>query len=255
MSGITVVTAFYEIPSKFTQLQYWSWITNFMINIPCNLVIFTSGNLVGKFQSLRCLYKDKTFIISKEFSELHHYQFKDSYDKYLLVDYQPKHSPELYIIWAEKVKFVTEAIKVNPFNSDIFIWCDIGIFRESQFFNRFRNFPQRENINLERMNFLLLEDFTDKDRTSDSSGIKGQNYFENAVRIGGGIQAGSIECWLKYSSKWDEMLQRYFKVNRFAGQDQCIIGSIYLEDPDMFHLIRALPYGGDIWFYLLYYWS
>jgi hypothetical protein len=82
------------------------------------------------------------------------------------------------------------------------------------------------------------------------------------VRIGGGIQGADKETWLKYEILWDGMLKKYFASSRFAGQDQCIIGSIYLDNPGLFHLIPAPgvsggpgKFPGDKWFYLLYYWK
>jgi hypothetical protein len=50
------------------------------------------------------------------------------------------------------------------------------------------------------------------------------------------------------------MLQRYFIAKRFAGQNQCIMGSIYLENPELFNLIRVdKDYHASKWEYLLYY--
>lgn len=39
------------------------------------------------------------------------------------------------------------------------------------------------------------------------------------------------------------------KNERFAGQNQCIL----LENHDLFHIVIPKNYGGDPWFYLLYY--
>lgn len=240
----TVVTAFYEIPSKFPKEKYWKWFDNFA-EIPCNLVIFTSPNLVSKFSELRKKYENKTVIIPLEYDKLYHYQFYNLYKKHYDMDYYKAHSPELYIIWAEKVKFVTQAIAWNPFSTDKFVWCDSGAFRNPGQ----GSFPNPDKIVSGKMNFLLLENFTDQDRKSI---IPGQTY--GTVRIGGGIQGGDKDTWLKYEKLWDEMLAKYFKANRFAGQDQCIIGSVYLENPELFHLINASTEGGDMWFHLLWYW-
>src|SRR5581483_1256541 len=150
---VTVVTAYYEIPSKFTPEYYWSWISNFLCNIPCNLIVFTSSNLVSRIAKLRSKFQN-TVIASKEFNQLYHSMYIDTYEEHKKKDYQIRHTPELYIIWAEKVKFIMEAINLNPFKSDIFIWCDIGIFRETQFLSRFKSFPSLsdDTFNIEKVN-------------------------------------------------------------------------------------------------------
>ena len=245
----TVVTAFYEIPSKFTPDRYWNWIKNFC-EIDCNLVLFTSPNLVERFLKLK---SSKTVIIPLQFEKLHHYKFINLYKLHHNLDHHKSiHSPELYIIWAEKVKFVMRAIELNPFNSQKFVWCDIGVVREPQFLNIFKNFPKGEKIVENKMNFLLLNPFTNEDKI-ETNNIKGPIY--GSIRMGGGIHAADIETWKKYDNLWDSTLRRYFEANRFAGQDQMIMATICLENEYLFHLITPKDYGGDPWFYLLYYWS
>lgn len=51
------------------------------------------------------------------------------------------HSPELYIVWAEKIHMVMEAIEDNAFSSDYFIWCDMGSFRTAEFSKNLISFP------------------------------------------------------------------------------------------------------------------
>lgn len=254
----TVVTAFYEIPSKFHSEQYWIWIKNFISVVEGPIVLFTSSDLVVRFKELIPeSRRDRIVIIVKEFKDLHHNKFRNEYQKSLDLDYQKGHSIDLYIIWAEKVKFVMKAIEINPFNTDRFVWCDIGIFRQTHLFNLFKGFPQSEYIPFGGMTFLMLGEFTESDKKPDRFGIKGQNYFENAVRLGGGVQAGTVMSWKVYNEKWDDLLCRYFTVGKFAGQDQCIIGSIYLENPDLFNIVKPKSYGvnSDPWFYMLYYLS
>lgn len=252
-SEITVVTSYYEIRSKFSNKQYWKWIENFCI-IPCHLVIFTSADLVEKFKILRSDFIGKTTVISLKFEDLYHYQYIEKYREYYNRDYNKSHSPDLYVIWAEKVKFIMRAIQLNPFKSSKFVWCDIGCVREEKFINTLTYFPVAEKITGNKMNFLLLKKFTEQEYKNAESGILGQQYGQ--IRFGGGIQGADIETWEKYNNLWDLMLQKYFKADRFAGQDQCIIGSIYLENPDLFYAITvSKDYIDNEWFYLLHYWS
>ena len=256
----TVVTAYYEIKSKFHTDQYWEWINNFC-TIPCNLIIFTTENLIEKFNDLRKDFSN-TKIISLPFEELYHYKFKNIYEEHLAIDFHKNiHSSDLYIIWAEKVKFVMRAIELNPFNTNKFIWCDIGVVRHPEYLPIYRSFPQTEKIENGKMTFLMLRDFLFHERvaspiTKGGDGISGQIYSPGMVRLGGGIQGGDIDSWKEYNKLWDSTLQRYFAANRFAGQDQCIMGTIYLEHSDLFHIVNAPYINGDLeWFYLLFHWS
>lgn len=249
---VTVVSAFYEIPSKFPSSQYWKWIQNFC-EIPFDLVLFTSPNLVEKFKVLR---KDRknTKIIALDFKKLEHYKFYNIYQKHHEIDYYKKiHSPELYILWAEKLKFVMRAIEKNYFDTDVYIWCDIGIFRETQFLETFKTFPKYESIVKDKMNFLMLQPFSQQNLVKDKFGLVGQRYGE--IRLGGGIHGGGVDAWKEYEKLWDSTLQRYFQAGRFAGQDQCVMGTIFLENSHLFNIITPKDYGGDPWFYLLYHWS
>lgn len=253
----TVVTAFYEIPSKFPKQTYWQWFSNFA-NVPCKMVIFTSPELADKIKRYRFNHKEKTVIIPIPFSQLYHYSFLENYKREYEKDYNKSHSPELYIIWAEKVKFIMRAIELNPFHTDKFVWCDFGAFRSTPEEREYENFPNAEKIVNNKMNMLLLQDFLFTDLITDKDNLIGQKY--GAVRIGGGILGGDKEAWTKYDRLWDFWLKKYFKSGRFAGQDQCIIGSIYLMNQDFFHLIRPVLEKGskkkfDPWFYLLQYWN
>ena len=104
--SVTVVTCYYKIKSKHTPEEYDVWLTNFLSNVCCNLVIFTSPDLVdylnGKRQNN---LKEKTHIIS---NELYNLELAQKYNKFW--DYQysidKQHScgrtKECYILWNSK---------------------------------------------------------------------------------------------------------------------------------------------------------
>lgn len=255
MNNVTVVSAYYEIKSKFPTTQYWEWIKNFC-EIPFNVVIYTSPNLVDKFLEMRSNYISQTKVIGIELEQLCHYQFIEQYKKHYEIDWNKDHSPELFVVWAEKLKFVLRAINDNIYNTNKFVWCDIGAFRQIKFMKYYKSFPTSTNIVDGRMNFLLINEFEEKDYIP-VKGIIGQDYFKKESRLGGGIQGGDIESWKRYEKLWDDTLKEYFDKDKFAGQDQCITGTIYLRNPELFHIIRPKKNCGygDEWFYLLIYWS
>jgi len=243
----TVVTAYYEISSKFEPKEYWDRINNLCL-MACDFVIFTSPDLVLKFKEI--MKHTNAIVIGLELKDLFHYKFYNIYKKHLEMDYNKKHSVELYIVWAEKLKFVKKVINLNPFSTDKFLWCDAGAFRQEDCFLKYRGWPVYEKIVPNKMNFLIIEQFQEKDLIGE---IPSQTY--PYARLGGGIHGGTIDAWETYDKLWDLTLLRYFDANKFAGQDQLIMGTIYIENKDLFNIINHKFFGGDKWYYLLHHWS
>ena len=52
----SVVTCYYRVSSKHTHDKYDEWITNFLPNIPCQLIVFTSPDLVDYIRDKRGIH-------------------------------------------------------------------------------------------------------------------------------------------------------------------------------------------------------
>ncbi len=74
-------------------------------------------------------------IIERELEEFVSYKLKTNYKYFASIDPEKYHTPELYMVWAEKVKFVNDAIKMDYYGSNFFVWCDIGVFRDKNYIN------------------------------------------------------------------------------------------------------------------------
>ena len=164
-----------------------------------------------------------------------------------LKDHEQYHTPELYILWYEKKEFVKKAIETNFFSSSKFVWCDAGICRYNEWIARLRNFPRSDRISDSKFNVLRITDF------------ENENDFQKINCVGGGILAASKDVWLKYYSKYDDMLKTYLEQNRFVGKDQSIIASMIQKEPEFFELINIIDELKDnghlCWFSLLFYFS
>ena len=77
-SNITIVTAYYNIKSKFPSSTYLSWMENFL-KIPCNLVIFTDNTSYEIIKNFRIGLENKTRIIVKNIEDFFNYQYYDYY--------------------------------------------------------------------------------------------------------------------------------------------------------------------------------
>ena len=244
-NDVTVVSAYYPIKSKNSIEEYIQWLDVWR-DIPCNLVFFTTPELVPLIENLRKNYIYKTKVIGIPFSELegiHRYGAGLwSYQYYK--DHEQNHTPELYIIWYEKKEFVKKAIDLNVFNTSKFVWCDAGICRNINWISKLKSFPRSDKILEDKFMVLRITDF---EKEKD---------FQQINCVGGGVLAGTKEVWLEYYNKYDSMIQTYLDNNKFIGKDQSIIASMIQQEPNFFYLTSILPTLNDgvlCWYSLLFY--
>jgi glycosyltransferase involved in cell wall biosynthesis len=253
--GVTVVTAYYPIRSKFTVEQYMGWIIKFWPKTSCPLVFYTEPALVRTFEGL---FASRKFVrvVGVPLFSLSAFK-KLTYKVWLRakgLDKESAHTPELYALWYEKKEFVLRTIQSNPFHSDKFVWCDAGIGRIPEMTSVVQRFPMRKYIPAGKM--LVLEiDPLKKEDCGDEGGIPGN--FQNATTFGGGILASDVEGWIRWSSAYDAMLMRYYLAGRFVGKDQNIMASMILERPELAVIVQRPAALGPIagWFYLLLFLS
>lgn len=247
----TVVSAYYEMPSKHSVEQYKVWIREFLESIPCHLVFFTEEPYREFIEDCRRLYKDKTHIVifdrcnwkantfSKEFWNK---QFEKCEEKEI------HKSSELLKVWYEKKEFVKRAIELNPFNHDDFVWTDAGFLgRRPEIINLIKEYPNPNRIPTNKILMLNYWPFTLKDNI-DIHGIIGGG--SGKPRIQGAILAAHKDIWFKYDILYDSMIQKYLKADLYIGMDQSIMASIVLNHKDIVSLLELKPICPEQWFYL-----
>ena len=244
INDVTVVTAYYSFNSKFSVSHYMEWL-QFWKTQPCNLVFFTSPDFVPLIENLRSDYSEKTRVIGLPFHELEAFKkySKDFWIEQKKLDHEEYHTHELYAIWYEKKEFVRKAVIVNPFSTSKFVWCDAGICRDNAWIPIIKSFPVSNKIPEDKMLVLRITDFEKYDD------------FLKINCVGGGILAGTKECWIDFCNNYDTMIEKYNKNNKFVGKDQSIIASMIKEEPDKFKLVERIEGFDDFmcWFSLLFY--
>jgi len=258
---VTIVTCYYKIPSKRTHDTYDMYIKNFLGNLSthCFLIIFTSQDLVSYLKSyLNENIINNIFFIIKEFEDIEiNKKYKHIWENQYMIDSQKNiRTKECYIIWNSKLNFVKESIEKNPFNSNKFIWLDIGCIRENFYTNFLQNFPKYENISSNKVDVVLIENFNNLE----------QQFFQDEIHLGG-LFGSSATKLLEFHKLFYEYFDIYLNNNRFIGCDQQIISSVYIANKDLFNIIN--PYQDNInennkliiykqidpWFYFLHYYS
>lgn len=235
---VTIVTSYFEIPSKHSSSLYDIWMRNMLQNIETPMIIFCDAKSISKINQYRSEFNKSTHIIQIEINELMCYKYLEQWRKTHKLDcHKNIHSPELYMIWAEKSEFLKKSIELNPFNSEFFLWSDIGYFRNTNLHlqpNMIKIFPSLQKISeLPRDKIILLHVIF----------INSENN-----RIGGGMFGGFKDALLKWHKAYYEILEDFFAKHLFAGQDQLIMKEITVRYPELCNCL-VTKYNDD-WFYL-----
>jgi hypothetical protein len=246
-----IVTSYYNIKSKFPKEQYLEWINNFMNNVSINVFIYTSVEMKDYFESFK---KPNIKIIVEEFKDLYYYKYYDIFVKQNELDETKNiRTPELYILWYNKLKFV-EKTSINYPKYNNYIWCDIGVFRNNNLFNRHKYFGHElEHLNV--VNLLCLREPKDTDMKLYEDNIYGQMNQEDCFIGGGiiGIPANKINQLIELQNN---VFNKLIVSDRFFGCDQRCYAYMYAEKSNLFKLIRpSSNYNDDVWFYLLDYFN
>jgi hypothetical protein len=243
-----IVTAYYNIRSKTSKEQYLEWINNFMNTVIADVKLYTSSDMVEYFNSFN---KSNVTIIVNEFLDLYYYKYYDIFKKQWELDnIKDRRSPELFILWYNKLRFVEDASIKYGDKYNNYIWCDIGCFREKEYLERRSNFCLNE-FKLEKPILLKLREPNEKDTIMYNDNIYG---FMDQVDcfIGGTILAipkTKIEDVIKLQ---DTVFNKLIVSDRFFGCDQRCYAYMWAENKEMFDLITPpYNYTPDIWFYLL----
>lgn len=229
-----------------------NWAATFL-QIKTPIVLFTDRVMENIFRQMRGNLP--IHIVTLPFHELETWKLYESKwkEQHQMDPERHIHTPELYTIWAEKAFFVEKAISFNPFQTDFFFWCDIGAFRDPHVSQTILDtFPTTHYLDPERILFQSVGDVTPNDWIQRVDGIRGEviSHAWNDIRLVGGLWGGGINACLRWKNAYQQMLDAYFRVGRFAGKDQQVMLSAYLDDPTLAKVVRCTKPYIDEWFFL-----
>jgi len=252
----TVVSAYYEIPSKRPSKYYMEWIDNFLkLEVP--IVLFTSAEHAPAFKEKRGYLPIIIQIVP--FEEIYMWKlYKKKWSEHYEFDPEKSyHSPELYAVWANKCIWLNDVSAKNPFHTNWFLWTDCGCFRDSTTIKDYATtFCRVERFTKGRTLFSTVSKYVDDDYVRND-GIVG-----NFTKVDGDFKdrlvgtyfGGDKESCYRWKCADESMLLRYFVMNRFAGKDQSIMNSTILEDPTLGEIVEStVP--GSMWNFIQLYLS
>lgn len=229
----TVVTAFYPLKSKHSTEKYMAWMRLFC-QIPCSLVVYTDEATAPVFESLRAGLP--TTIVVKPFDsyEMTSPAMMALWTKHHGMDREKAiHNPSLYAIWALKQECVANTIATNPYGTDWFVWCDVGIQRDPSKQRYYRDFPGQVPSLCKpgHIGFLEVENIPDSFVTTPRQPAP-------FVQLGGGCIVGDKVAWAAFCPAYKAMLQTMDARGEFVGKDQTVFFRMLVERTMPFRLFR-----------------
>ena len=255
----TLVSCYYQLnQSKHLPYEYDTWIKNFLLNLnDVNVIIFVGQKekdylkeIIQKNANIKCI------LIVKELDDL---PLSKQYNSEFW-NGQARIDPELhksgrgqdcYKVWNSKFHFLQEAIELNPFGCDKFIWNDIGNVRDPAIINTCltKVYPNAAAISSDKLDIVLLGGFNDP----------AQLFFQHEVHFSGSMFGGGKEILLELCTLFYLYFDIYVRKGLFIGCDQQILATVFLKNPDKFNCVVPQTVNGnhdiDIWFYLYKYYS
>ena len=252
-SYTTIVSAYFKLEdSKATHEKYLEWMNN-MLSIDNPMVIFCDEESVSTIAGFREKYVNKTKIIPTSFTDFYSFRYIEEFEKHLEKDTEVYvgHNVNLYMIWNEKSHFLKRAIELNFFNSEYFLWVDIGCFRRKEVMHNFNIWPNPEKMKIIDKSRVLLLTVQPFEESEILCTIK-ENLpdFQLTYRIGGTIFGGGKDVLLKWHKCYYEMLEYFIQIGRFIGKDQNIMSSLFLTERGICVSTYWDPKCHDKWFYL-----
>ena len=266
----TVVTGYFRIRSKHKAESYSGWMKN-MLSLQDAMVIFTEATMIDTVTELRSHAQNRTVIIQLEIDQLPYATLypKEFWQDQLDRDPEKRihRSYEVFWIWLSKSWLTTQAIRMNWFNSDIYVWSDIGCFRRGSY--NFKTLvvhgeeivPETEMIQMAHHAPNPPQEELYNDKYARVS-----NFYHS-----GSLFAGRKATWLKFHEYFLEIIDRFLMKNMIIVEDQVVLQSTCLTHPDMcvylpgsevmdndyFGLRHALHHGGTYkyWRYNKTAWS
>ena len=254
----TVVSAYYDMKSKYDPARYRGWIRLFLESTDCYMIFFTEATLAPFIEDCRKGKEDRTRVVILPREEwTANTAFPPGFwEKQHAIDVENNiHSPELYKVWYEKKEFVKRAIALNPFGHSTYVWADAGIIRNPEIRDLVaKNFPVTERIPTDRILVFNRWPYVlaDEKDVVFPGNIRIKPPYAKP-RVMAGILAGSKEAWSRWDSLYDNCMQRFIGAGLFVGKEQNIMGVVAIESKDAVSLLDLRKICPEPWFYLLLY--
>jgi hypothetical protein len=227
----TVVTAYHRVPSKFKPGKYDGWMQN-MLSLQDAMVIFTEAAMVDQIKELRKHALNRTVIIPLELHDLPYGTLYPTqfWEDQLNRDPEKRihRSYELFWIWLSKSWCVSQAIDMNIFQSDLFMWSDIGCFRETKF-NSQTMIQHREQVPPNEMMQMAHHTPNPPDEELFNDKYHQKEHFYHS----GSQFVAYKDTWAKFHEYFLDTIDRFLENDMIIVEDQAVLQSTCLTHPEI----------------------
>jgi len=235
MTDVTVVTSFYDIrnmennTSKNKTTDTYLEKGKFILELPCNLIIFTEEKFREFIIDHRKDFLDKTVIITQPLDETYYWKYKEIIcklqDTYIITNRDKYKDTPLYIILIySKFYFLEKSIELDPYNTSKFLWIDFGITHVAQNSNLIYNW---------------LGKISDKIRLMEMVPYNSENPKEYFKKIyhnhAAGLISGSKAYMLNFIDLFRNLVNKVID-NGWYQLDEALITIIVNKYPDYFDI-------------------
>ena len=234
----TIITSLYDIRSKenndgpVRSITEYLERSKFVLSLDCPMVIFTEEKFRNHFETNRDM--TKTLIIYEPIEQSWGYQYLDTLtelrDNYIINNMNPNKDTPLYITLTDnKFDYISQVVKKNPFETDHFLWLDLGITHVAQNPEIIHDWLDKIP---DKIRLLEINPYIDN--------VEPKEYFKNIYHnVAAGLISGSGDNMLRFCDLFkktftDILSQGWYQL------DEAIMAMIMRNHRDLFD-----PYYGD----------
>jgi len=248
-SSATIVTAYFRLPSKHTPETYERWMKLFL-GLHDNMIIFTETALVETIRTLRSHAWNRTVIVAcrngvndlpirklgqsklkKQRPNINDDNNNEFWKHQLEMDPEQKahQNYKLFWIWLSKSWFVTQAMALNPFQSQLFVYSDIGCFRHAMMYRNVTLIRYPQHVPTDRILWMAHHTPNPPPTLFWNNKLLQPHYYFHSGSQGAGWAATWPVFHRRFAATIDAFVTRYL----FVGEDQCVLQSTCQQYPDL----------------------
>jgi hypothetical protein len=245
---LTLVTAYFEVPSKHSRADYHRWMGNSLSLDACMVVhMDVSSPLHVPSRGLApTLWKltrlDRVALRLNRTLQFWEAQHAKDPEAWIHRGYH------LYWVWALKGLLLQDAAQQNPFSSQYFFWMDVGCMRDAQHNGKsLRLVPPPVHRCPHAVFFAMVAPFTQQELLRSSR--EGPSIV--ADRLSGAIWGGTADAVASFGTVYWKTFDRLASEGYFVGKDQDIMNTACVEHPGLCMGVRSSLQARGEWFFML----
>ncbi len=226
---ITLVTSYFDLGRKQTRYAgdpYPDWIRNFLPFAQWPLVIYCDEQSLDMLKEMRGDKPAVWHVMCLE--EFFVYKYWDLLKN---LETDAGLAAEYGLVWHEKHNFLRRALSENPFDSEMFFWCDIGLFRFRQDASLWR---------LPLKHIRLYEDVEWPSLRACRALPQDKVVLENVrkhLNVWEGCFGGAVEPTRRWCDAYYQNLEHRSRVGAFTFVESWPMTSLRNQLPELVHLV------------------